>query len=166
MGIKIILIIAILFTLISCGGMYNGHMETSNKMTESKANNHYRATYVPNKFDIIIANSLVGKLDTAFAEVTWGLDDNAKTFEGNEQAGYNFIFATKQFNFDKYYVSIADTNNQNGHWGCGIDGTAFGIKKLQDTINVLITDNNPYPDSTNYNWKPTILDTIKFVKQK
>lgn len=51
--------------------------------------------------------------------------------------------------------------------GIGINGAVLGIKKLKDTINVLITDSKPpCPPHTTCNWEPTVLDTIKFIQQK
>ena len=56
-------------------------------------NKHYRATFISNKSNIYIADSFVGKFDTAFAEVEWGYDDSAHVYENNEREGYYFVIA-------------------------------------------------------------------------
>lgn len=165
-GKNIILILLFSITLIACGGGgYHGHFDESPNISESKSHNYYRATYIPDKFVFYFPDKSIVKIDTAWAETMWGYDNNAQT-STNEQLGYNFQIPLKQFKLTKYDLSLADTTNQRFGGSMGKGGFCLNPKILKDTIDILLKDVNPNPDSSTSGWQATIFDTIKFIKQK
>ncbi len=164
-GKNIILFFLLSTTLTGCGGWCNGSFLDSPTILESKSHNYYRAMYIPDKFILYLKDKSIVKIDTAWAETMWGYDNNCK-ISTSEDFGYNFMIPLKQFNYSKCSFFILDPTNRVCEGGMlGKAGFVLNPKILKDTIEIFLKDTNPNPDSINSGWKPTVLDTVKFIKQ-
>ena len=164
--ITLFIFIILIFNLTSCfDDKLAGHFGVSENIIISKSEKFYEATYVPNKFNFVLLDSSIIKIDTAWAESMWAYDKNSKPILADE-FGYNFIIPIKKQELDKFIFTfkIADTSNQSITGGLEATRCALSIKELLDTINIILEQKNP---DTTYGWiKPITTDTIVFIKKQ
>jgi hypothetical protein len=142
-----------------------GKYGSSDNIDESRINNLYLVSYIPNKLRFRLFDYSVVDVDTAWAEKRWIYDKNQKPIIPDSVVGFNFVLPfSKWDNINNYRFCFRTLDTLNDPY-CLMQGSKWESwpKILNDTIKILIQQRNR---DTTIGWKqPIISDTLIFIKK-